>query len=44
MFENREGLVSTSSLGSKKQQVNFSISFSFVYIIFRNIPRENGNF
>ena len=44
MFEDRKGLVSTSALGGKKQQINIAMPFSFVYVIFRNVPRENGNF
>ena len=43
MFENRKGLLSTSSLGGNKQQINFALSFSFAYVIFSDIPRENGN-
>lgn len=44
MLENRKGLVSASSLGGKKQQINFAMSFPFTCVIFCNIPRKNGNF
>ena len=44
MFENKTDLISISSLGGKKQQINFAVSLSFAYIIFCNIPRKNGNF
>ena len=31
MLENRKGLVSTSSLGGKKQQINFAMSFFAIF-------------
>ena len=42
MLENRKGLVSASSLSGKKQQINFAMSFSFVYVIFCNVPKKTA--